>query len=607
MAVAATTGIAVRCHRGRPPVPAGALEIDLGCGPPAALTGVRRILETLGALAPDVVDRASARYAMEWAELHPGRPAPSPSLWDVANSPSERRLHRESEQVFRMLQAASDALVEAVDVLRRPLLLRGCGAADLVSLRGVMRSVERSRAAGVAGLIVCGEWDAPAAGGPMGDRKARLLARLAARMGATVEGEPSAGAGAAARAVDDAPELRHLRAALDAGLAPPERVAAALLAIRACFFSTNYEGSLLACDHALRVLDANPGVEPADVAAAFAARDDGTGTPAIEIDAESLDGPAADLRALLWRSIGVDLSLMGDTAAAMEAFQRALAAGASPLAEATLRMYVGLLLSKRMGRIDDALGELQRGLALVESDPSARAAIAEGWLRNVIALVHFRRRHLRAAYEEEMRALRKVADHHDPSATHLKINVISNLSVLQESAGRREDALRIWRRFREISADWGPNFIKHYAYREGGLSLAAGDEAAAMDCYRRSFEGAAAIGDQFHGHAIASEVAGHHLAAGRGADAARWYGEACQLARGLGDPYRLGQAMAGLALARGDADRAPAAAMLALSTTHDAPAGALAVALAGGDDAAVVALLPRLGGKLNRPFDLVNV
>jgi hypothetical protein len=35
MALAATAGIAVRCHRGGPPAPAGALAIDLGCDPPA--------------------------------------------------------------------------------------------------------------------------------------------------------------------------------------------------------------------------------------------------------------------------------------------------------------------------------------------------------------------------------------------------------------------------------------------------------------------------------------------------------------------------------------------------------------------------------------------
>jgi len=582
------------------------VEIDVGGGGPCAFSGLRRLVQ--GVDAPAAVERAAAHHPIEWAELFPGGPGASGTIWDVANSPSERRLHRESEQVFRVLQAASDALVEAIAGCGRPVVLRRCGASDLVSLRGVMRAVERSRAAGVGGLMVCGEWEAAAVSGAMGERKQGLLDRLQVRMGATLEGESGPERAAALGGAGGVgAEWRHLGTVLDGERAPAERLAGALLAVRSCFFSTNYEGSLLACERGLGLLGQCPGVGAGEVAEAFAALDDGVGTPAIEIDAGSLPGSRGDLEALLWRSVGVDLALMGDPGGAMEAFQRGLGAGATALAEATLRMYVGLLLSKRMGRMDDAVAELERGLALVEADSSPAAAIAEGWLRNVIALVHFRRRHLRDAYTEEMRALRKVADQHDPSSTHLKINVISNLSVLQEEAGRRADALKIWRRFAEIGSDWGPNFIKHYAYREGRLNLGAGDEAAAMACYRRAFDSAVATSDAFHRSAIATELGGYHLTAGRLADAEHWYGEAVDRARDMGDPYRLGQGMAGLALARSETDLEPAAAMLAQSSSHVELARALMGAIASGDAAAVAAELPRPGGKLNRPFDLVNL
>jgi tetratricopeptide (TPR) repeat protein len=609
MAVSTSTGITVRCHRGRPPAVPGALEIDLGSDVAVAMTGLRRIVASLRSETPEVVDRVAARHAIEWAELFPSDQPPAVTLWDVANSPSERRLHRESEQVFRVLQAGGRALVDAMTELERPLVLRNCGTGDVVSLRGVMRAVERSRSSGATGVIVCGEWEAPAPAGSMGDRKQGQLDRLRERMGANLEDESSpAGAARPATPIDavESPERHHLRVLTDPERPAADRVASALLAIRSCFFSTNYEGSLFACDHALELLRERPEVAAEDVASAFTALDDGVGTPAIEIAAETIDGPRVDLEALLWRSIGVNFSLMGDQAAGMEMFERALAARPSRLAEATLRMYVGLLLSKRMSRVEDAVDELCRGLTLVETDTSPRASVVEGWLRNVVALTYFKRSQLRDAYEEEVRALRKVAQHHDPSATHLKINVISNLSVLQETAGRCAEALKVWRRFMEISSEWGPNFIKHYSYREGGLHLANGDEAAALASYQRSFDSAAATDDAFHRTAIAVEIGTHHLAGGRREEAARWFADALACGQELGDPYRIGQAMAGLALATGEPP-GPAARMLALSTTYPEPARALASAIEGRDDTAVAAALPRPITKLNRPFNLVNL
>src|SRR6266487_335586 len=213
MSACTTTGITVRCHRGRPPAVPGALEIDVGADLVVAMTGLRRVLAVLRSEAPEALDRAAGRHAIEWAELFPSDQPPAVTLWDVANSPSERRLHRESEQVFRVLQAAGEALVEAMAELERPLLLRNCGAGDVVSLRGVMRAVERSRSAGVAGVIVCGEWEASTAGGSIGDRKQGQLDRLRERMGATLEGEPGRVAAAPAGPAEavESPERRHLR------------------------------------------------------------------------------------------------------------------------------------------------------------------------------------------------------------------------------------------------------------------------------------------------------------------------------------------------------------------------------------------------------------
>jgi tetratricopeptide (TPR) repeat protein len=591
-------GIVVRCHRSRRPAPIQrAIEVDIG-SPPYAFTGIRRVLLALGSEAGGAIAQAAARHPAEWAELFPGDPAASsaPALRELAGAPSPRALDGDSEHAFRVIQAAADALVAAVADLARPLVLRNCGSGDLVSLRGVMRAVERSRAVGVGGLLVCAEWDAPC------DERRRLhLDRLRVRLDADLDGEAGGPPASSGEDLPESAELHHLQAVADTGRPAAERVAAALLAVRACFLSTNHEGVLVACRTALGLV----GASGDDVPAALAAMDDGRVTPDAGIATEDIAG-RANLEAALWRSAGIAHSFLGEGAAAVEAFRRALAAGPSPLAAAVARECLGRQLGRDGEADGTAAAELRAGLALVEADPGAEAAITEGWLRDALALDAVRRRRLREASEELVRALRRVADRHDPAATELKLNLIGGISRIHETARRHPDALRMWHRYLEASADWGDRFVEHYAYREGGLHLAAGDEGGLL-CHRHALRRAAALGDAFHGAAIAAEVGAHHLAAGRDAEALTWFSEAVELGRRTGDPHRLGQAMAGEALAAGEADPRAAAAMLRLATTGADAARALAGAVEAGDRDAVLAGLPRPRTTLRRRFDLVSL
>jgi tetratricopeptide (TPR) repeat protein len=586
----------VHCHRGRPPLQARlGTEVDVGASPPSAFTGLRRVLRALESEVAGAVERSAARHPVEWAELFPDNHAGAPTraLRDIAGLPSPRALDGESEVAFRVLQAAADALVSAVAELDRPLVLRNGGAADLVSLRGVMRAVERSRAAGMAGVLVCAEWDAPT-----GDRRVQMLGRLRERMGATLEGDGDPAVAACDGRDPDGAEGRHLRAAVDPELGPDERLTAAVLAARACFVSTNHEGALLACHSALRLLEGRPDVAPEDLARAFA----GMGSP--DVDAAAVPGSAADLQALLWRSTGIAHSFLGEADAAVEAFRRGLGAGPSPLAEAAVRESLGRQLA--LAESDAAAAELRRGVVLVEADDRPEAAIAEGWLRVALALDAVRRRRLREASEELVRALRRVGDRQDAAATHLRLDVIAGISALHETAHRHPDALRMWHRYLEASPDWSDRFVEHYAYREGGLHLAAG-EADGILCHRQAFRRAAALGDAFHGAATAAELGGHHLAAGRDAEALPWYAEAIDLGRQSGDPHRIGVAMAGAALAGGECDPAAAAAILRLANTGAQRARALAQAIEAGDRDAQRAMLPLPRTTLRRPFDLVSL
>ena len=121
------------------------VEVDVNVGPAAAYEGLRRALDALREAGATFGPVPNAR-GPEWAELFPGTAGGTDlSLTDIALAPSERRLHRESEQVFRVLSTAAAALCDGCSQVGRPLVLHGVGGADLPSLRGFMRAAEHAR------------------------------------------------------------------------------------------------------------------------------------------------------------------------------------------------------------------------------------------------------------------------------------------------------------------------------------------------------------------------------------------------------------------------------------------------------------------------------
>lgn len=94
---------------------------------------------------------------------------------------------------------------------------------------------------------------------------------------------------------------------------------------------------------------------------------------------------------------------------------------------------------------------------------------------------------------------------------------------------------------------------------------------------------------------------------GRPEEARRWFARAVEHARIEGEPQRLGEALAGLAISGGDATLAEAKQALAATSTYPNEAQKLANALDSGDPAAIRTTLPAPRTKLNRPFDPVNL
>src|SRR5947207_6483149 len=87
--------------RQRATAPTEWFAVDVRCEVPVAFESLRRLCIAMETeIAPDEMAELSAEHQPEWNRLFPGR-FDAPPLEEIALSPSERRLHRESEQVFR--------------------------------------------------------------------------------------------------------------------------------------------------------------------------------------------------------------------------------------------------------------------------------------------------------------------------------------------------------------------------------------------------------------------------------------------------------------------------------------------------------------------------
>jgi len=612
-----SNGFSIICYSGSPPpLDLESIEISIGSALPIAFGGLRALIRGLHPMAPTIVDAIAAQYAIEWNELFPNTFPDAPKLAEVALSPSERRLHRESEQVFRILQAGACVLVSALEAVQRPLVLRHAGMCDLVSLRAIMRAAEWSRVKPISGEIALAEWSrhAPLSSKLMGDRRELYARHIQERLRAELRESKPTGVAEALLAPDDAhqrvmvPEELYFRCLTDCQQPPENRIAAAVRAIRSCFFSSNYEGSLLASEQGLEQL-AISGVHLNIEEVKQAFNDFGTDyvTAAIEINQSNLNSPQA-LTTFFWRSAGVTYSLMGDHVAALSAFERALEVADSEESKAHIYMFKGLILSKRSFQAQDSAHEIRLGLKQLEGLSGQAALLEQGWLRNVLALTYTQQGHFDQALTEEKLALKCVRDIATPSATHLKINLISNLSVLQEISKHYEAALNIWYRFMRFGDKWDENFAKHHHYREATLQLKAGHRDKAINNLIESYNYAKTLRDFFHQQAVACELGRIYLEGGSNDQATIWFTRACEAAREIGDPFRLGESLLGYALATQQYDWEAVLCYIKESTTYRDQAKRLRAALeCSPDPATLIALLPRPRSKLNRPFDLVNV
>jgi tetratricopeptide (TPR) repeat protein len=583
---------------------ASVVEVDVDHGPAASYTGLRHALAVLRAEGAGFGD-LPYRYGGEWAQLFPGEAPGAPRLEDIALAASERRLHRESEQVYRVLSVAAAALCTGSAELGKTVAVRGVGGTDLSSLRGFMLAVERASVTPGARLEMIDPARTRIPAGLHADYRAERV-RCLRRMGLPVTVDDLTFD--LAELPDDffAPvseEGELYFQATDPDSSRVDRIAAALAYSRRAFFSANWEGMAIVAKDAIGLLR---GLSDGHVPEVLdkAERKDGL-ADAIEFETVILRS-TADVRAFLLKVLGIQASFRGDQDAALGYFRamRAAETGLSAELISQSHLYTALTLSKRKLQLPEAVAELDQGFAVVRSRPGEPDSVRRerGWLHNLRGLTLFAQKRLVAALEHEKQALACLEGLNDASSAHLRINLYSNISVLQEKADKLPQALTTWEKFKQVTGSANAGFRKHHAYRSGGIRLLIGDRAEALKDFGTTLDTAAALTDDFHECEVRLELGALHARSGEKSDAGDQFELAEIAARRMGDPYRIALAQAGQTVVTATANQAAQTALH--SSTQPARAKELAKAVNTGDG--VLELLPLPRTKLNRPFDLIN-
>jgi tetratricopeptide (TPR) repeat protein len=298
-------------------------------------------------------------------------------------------------------------------------------------------------------------------------------------------------------------------------------------------------------------------------------------------------------------------------------FGTAVELGPTPSLRARARLLRALLCIKRIGDVQAGFEDVRLGLAELgvtdpaengaPAAPSEEAAVEAAWLYNVQALGYVEMRDAAAAEAAERRAIRLVARLASTDATHLKVNLISNLSVLAERTRAPGKALDIWQRFTKAPGTWSPTFVKNFSYREANLLVCLDRTDEALTALRRARDAAEQTGDDYYGAFISLGGAALLIGDGRPEEALPWYRLAEAHADRVNDDYLRGLARLGCALLSAD-DSLPGSVTTELRTlfgrasSHPDQARATMAALEADDLDACRSALPAMGQKLNRPF-----
>lgn len=244
-------------------------------------------------------------------------------------------------------------------------------------------------------------------------------------------------------------------------------------------------------------------------------------------------------RIYLWKRCGLMHAFLGNYDEVNSAYEQGLQIADHPTMRAQMYAYLTLVATKRQFNLERAEKLAYQGLREIEGLEDDATMIERGWLHNTLALTRFFQKRYKEAYELCKTAFQFLKSQNNSEALHLKINLVSNMSVVAEQMGNLDMALKIWRNFGHFLRGNGNRlFAKIYYYREAGLLLRKGDTEAALKLLVRAYEEASAIADHFHMDFIARNISSLYAEQGLVDECISWLQKSEQHALEVGSHNR---------------------------------------------------------------------
>lgn len=222
--------------------------------------------------------------------------------------------------------------------------------------------------------------------------------------------------------------------------------------------------------------------------------------------------------------IAICYAFMLEYQKSLEIFEDAMQYVDELLQKVELQLYIGLLYTKRLKKPLLGRSIINEALQSLEGLSGSAVEVERTWLHNLKALTYVEVKDLNEAYINCRKGLDFIKNGDgSENAIHIKINLISNITVLYEYKKRVDLALKIWMKFDHFIKTSSPIFAKHYLYRKAGLLYKLQKLSQASHALKESYNIAKRMNDYFHMDIIARSLGAIYYDQANYFEATKWF------------------------------------------------------------------------------------